>query len=89
MKEAVDCQKENVREKAKEAYQNRLKHHYDEMKWLYHELYRCAEEAFQAFLDLLENMPFPVKKIYSCWMKKEWRTRNGISKMIVLELFFM
>ena len=55
MKEAVDCQKENVREKAKEAYQNRLKHHYDEMKWLYHELYRCAEEAFQAFLDLLEK----------------------------------
>ena len=49
MKEAVDCQKENVREKAKEAYQNRLKHHYDEMKWLYHELYRCAEEDFQAF----------------------------------------
>ena len=55
MKEAVDCQKENVREKAKEAYQNRLKHHYDEMKWLYHELYRCAEEDFQAFLDLLEK----------------------------------
>lgn len=44
-----------IKERAEASYRNRLKMHYDEMKWLYHELYHGEEEAFQYLLSLLEK----------------------------------
>ena len=44
-----------IKERAEASYRNRLKMHYDEMKWLYHELYHGAEEAFQYLLSLMEK----------------------------------
>ena len=45
----------SLKERAEISYRNRLKKHYDEMKWLYHELYHGADEAFQYLLGLLEK----------------------------------
>ena len=35
-------------------FSRRLERHYDELKWLYHELY-CDEQAFGYFLEMLER----------------------------------
>ena len=45
----------SIKERALEAYQNRLNSYFDEMKWLYFELYRGDEKAFSYFLSLLEK----------------------------------
>ena len=45
----------SIKERALESYQNRLNSYFDEMKWLYFELYRGDEEAFSYFLSLLEK----------------------------------
>ena len=38
-----------------EEFQERLKVHYDELKWLYYELYRCDEQAFEYFCTMLHD----------------------------------
>ena len=54
-KEKKTVDKRSLKERAFDAYHNRLQSYYDEMKWLYFELYRGDEEAFSYFLSLLEK----------------------------------
>ena len=54
-KEKKTIDKRSLKERALDAYHNRLQSYYDEMKWLYFELYRGDEEAFSYFLSLLEK----------------------------------
>ena len=46
-------------------FSRRLERHYDELKWLYHELY-CDEQAFGYFLEMLER----------CWGERKKPLRN-------------
>ena len=54
-KEKKIVDERSLKERAVDSYRNRLKSYYDEMKWLYFELYRGDEEAFSYFLSLLEK----------------------------------
>lgn len=40
----------------KNDFEKRLRDHYDELKWLYYELYQNNEEAFNYFLSMLKRM---------------------------------
>ena len=46
-------------------FSRRLERHYDELKWLYHELY-CDEQAFGYFLEMLER----------CWGERKKPLRD-------------
>ena len=39
----------------KGVFDRRLERHYDELKWLYSELYHQDEQAFAYFLDMLKR----------------------------------
>ncbi len=71
-----------------EQFKSRLARHYDELKWLYCELYESGEAHFETFCDMLENQfakrPRALKKLDEKRLAQpDWYRKNDIAGMMM------
>ena len=71
-----------------EQFKGRLARHYDELKWLYCELYEGGEAEFQRLRDMLEDQftkrPAALKKLDEKRLEQpDWYRKNDIVGMMM------
>lgn len=71
-----------------EQFKSRLARHYDELKWLYCELYEGGEAEFQRLRDMLEDQfakrPAALKKLDEKRLEQpDWYRKNDIVGMMM------
>ena len=69
-------------------FRERLMKHYDEMKWLYGELYHNDEQAFDYFCSMLHEYYQARSEELKAWDKKrehnaDWYAGNGMLGMLM------
>jgi amylosucrase len=62
-------------------FKTRLEKHYNEMRWLYMELYHNDEQAFDYFLNMLYQYYSERSPLLKDWDQAESWCRTGIREM--------
>ena len=72
--------------KKKTEFEKRLEPYYDELKWLYYELYHDDYAAFDYFIEMLKRMES--ERSLRHWPRRQWRWFSVYSLRLQWFAFF-